>query len=156
MQREEGGDAANVVGEGLGFVAGEGATEEGLLAVAEPLLEDLVAAEGVVSDGFGNVLPTGGGVEVDVEEALATGAGGDLAGAGHGDTVLTGVAPTGVDGEVWREECLGLERSAFDGTFRIEQGGVWRPKSAPARRVATVLGRGTRVQSFCRAPAFCI
>lgn len=32
--REEGGDAAGVVGELLGFVGGEGAVEEGLLAVA--------------------------------------------------------------------------------------------------------------------------
>ena len=36
--REEGGDAAGVVGELLGFVGGEGSVEEGLLAVAEPFL----------------------------------------------------------------------------------------------------------------------
>lgn len=32
--RKEGGDAAGVVGEVFGFVGGEGAVEEGLLAVA--------------------------------------------------------------------------------------------------------------------------
>ena len=43
--REDAGDATNVVGELLGFVAGEGAAEEGSLTVAESLLEHLVAAE---------------------------------------------------------------------------------------------------------------
>ena len=45
VQCEDAGDAADVVGELLGFVAGEGAAEEGGLAVAEALFEDLVAAE---------------------------------------------------------------------------------------------------------------
>lgn len=57
------------MGELLGFVAGEGAAEESGLAVAEPLFEDLVAAEGGGPDGLGDVFPAGGGVEVDVEEA---------------------------------------------------------------------------------------
>ncbi len=70
VQLKNAGDAADVVGELLGFVAGEGAAEEGGLAVAEPLLEDLVTAEGVGPDGFGDIFPTGGGVEVDIEEAL--------------------------------------------------------------------------------------
>lgn len=56
MQGEDAGDAADVVGELLGFVAGEGAGEEGGLAVPEPLLEDLVAAEGVVPDGLGHAV----------------------------------------------------------------------------------------------------
>ena len=74
VQREEGGDAADVVGELLGFVAGEGEAEEGGLAVAEPLFEDLIAAEGVGPDGFGDVFPAGGSVEVDAEEAFTLGA----------------------------------------------------------------------------------
>lgn len=45
-QREDAGDAADVVGELLGFVAGEGAAEEGGLAVAQPLFEDLLAGRG--------------------------------------------------------------------------------------------------------------
>ena len=76
VQSEDASDAADVVSELLGFVAGEGAAEEGGLAVAEPLFEDLVAAEGVGPDGFGEVFPAGGGVEVDVEEALVSGGGG--------------------------------------------------------------------------------
>jgi len=44
--RKKGGDSAGLVGEVFGFVGGEGAVEEGLLAVAEPLFQDLVAAEG--------------------------------------------------------------------------------------------------------------
>lgn len=50
--------------------------EDGLLAVAEPFFEDLVAAEGGFPGFLGEVFPVGGGVEVDVEEALAEGAGG--------------------------------------------------------------------------------
>jgi hypothetical protein len=69
VQGEDGGDAADVVGELLGFVAREGAGEEGGLAVAERFLEDLVAAKGVVADKLGHVFPAGGGVEVDVEVA---------------------------------------------------------------------------------------
>ena len=45
MKLKDAGDAVNVVGELLGFVAGEGAAEEGSLTVAESLLEHLVAAE---------------------------------------------------------------------------------------------------------------
>ena len=65
VQSEDAGDAADVVGEVLGFVAGEGAAEEGGFAVAEPLLEDLVAAEGVVPDGLGDVFPAGEREAVD-------------------------------------------------------------------------------------------
>lgn len=80
--REEAGDAVGAVGavgEVFGFVGGEGAVEEGLFAVAEPLFQDLVAAEGVVPGFHGDVFPAGGGVEVDVEEAFASGAGGGFA-----------------------------------------------------------------------------
>ena len=38
--------------------------DEGLLAVAEPLFQDLVAAEGVFPSGFGDVLPAGGEGEI--------------------------------------------------------------------------------------------
>ena len=74
VQSENTGDAADVVGELLGFVAGERAAQQCAFAVAEPLFEDLIAAEGVAPDGFGDVFPAGGGVEVVVEEASATGA----------------------------------------------------------------------------------
>ena len=57
----------------LGFVAGEGAVKEGLLAVAEPLFEELVTAERVGSDGFGDVFPAGGGVEVASQYSERTG-----------------------------------------------------------------------------------
>lgn len=150
MQSEDARDAADVVSELLGFVAGEGTVEEGGLAVAEPFLEDLVADEGVVPHGLGHVFPAGGGVEVDVEVALASGAGGDLSGAGHGDAALAGVTPAGGDGEVGGNRsilasCLRGARNgpvtdrqlaeafevgvdfeggdAFDGRFGIEQGG---------------------------------
>ncbi len=72
MQGEDAGDAADVMGELLDFVGREGAVEEGLLAVGEPLFEDLVAAEGVGPDGFGDVFPAGGGVEVDVQKVFAS------------------------------------------------------------------------------------
>ncbi len=70
-----------MVRELLDLVAREREAGEGGLAVAEPLLEDLIAAEGVAPDRFGNVFPAGGFVEVDVEVPIAAGAGGDFAGA---------------------------------------------------------------------------
>ena len=40
--------------------------QQAALAIGEPLLDDLIAADGVVPHGFGNVLPISRGVEVDV------------------------------------------------------------------------------------------
>jgi hypothetical protein len=59
-EEEDGGDAAGYLGEVTGFVFVEGAAEEGVLAVAEPLFEDLVAAEGVVPDVDGDGGPEDG------------------------------------------------------------------------------------------------
>jgi hypothetical protein len=87
VQREDAGDTPDVVGKILRLVAGEGAAEEGGLAVAEPLFENLVAAEGVGPDRFGNAFPASGGVEVHVEVAVAVGAGSGLAGAENCDAV---------------------------------------------------------------------
>ena len=90
------------VGELLGFVVSGRAVEKGGLAIAEPLFEELVAAECVGPDGFGDVFPAGGGVEVDVEETLAAGAGGGFAGTGHDGSGEAAVSPAGGDGEVGR------------------------------------------------------
>ena len=49
----------------------EGAFEDGVFAVGEPLLEDLVAAEFVAPDVGGDVAPVGAVVEVDVEGGFA-------------------------------------------------------------------------------------
>ena len=49
----------------------EGAVEDFMLAVGEPFLEDLVAAELVVPDGGGDVSPVGAVVEVYVEGGVA-------------------------------------------------------------------------------------
>jgi hypothetical protein len=49
-EKEDGGDAADDLGEVFGFVLVEGTAEQGEFAVTEPLLEYLVAAEGVVPD----------------------------------------------------------------------------------------------------------
>lgn len=62
-EEEDGGDAADDLGEVFGFVLVEGAAEEGVFAVAEPFFEDLVAAEGVVPDVDGDGGPEGFAIE---------------------------------------------------------------------------------------------
>ena len=69
-EQEDGGDAADDLGEVFGFVLVEGAAEEGVFAVAEPLLEDLVAAEGVVPDIDGNCGPMGVAAEISIDAGL--------------------------------------------------------------------------------------
>ena len=66
-EEEEAGDTADGVGEVGDFVHGEGAAEEGRFPVGEPFFQHLVAAERVFPDPPGDVLPVGGGVEVDIE-----------------------------------------------------------------------------------------
>ena len=64
-------DPARDVGEVLHLLRAERAAEDGALAVGEPLLEHLVAAEAVVPDGGRDVAPERLAVEVDVEGSLA-------------------------------------------------------------------------------------
>lgn len=59
LKKDQGGDAADHVGDVFGFLHGEAATEERFLAIAEPLLNDLIAADGVVPDGARGVGPIG-------------------------------------------------------------------------------------------------
>ena len=59
------------VGEVLDFFRAQRASEDVLLTVGEPLLEDLVAADLVAPDGVGDVAPEGAGVQVHVEPGLA-------------------------------------------------------------------------------------
>ena len=66
MEGEEGGEAAGHLGDVADFVGGERAAEQGLFAVGEPFLDDLVAADGELPHGLGNVAPAGGIVQVDV------------------------------------------------------------------------------------------
>jgi hypothetical protein len=49
----------------------EGALKKGEFAVAEPLFEDLVAAEGVVPDVGGNGGPEDFPVEIDINAGLS-------------------------------------------------------------------------------------
>jgi len=44
----------------------ERATQEGRFAVGEPLLDDLIAADGVLPDADGDVGPIGGVVKIDI------------------------------------------------------------------------------------------
>lgn len=70
-EQEDGGDAADDLGEVFGFVLVEGAAEEGEFAVAEPLFENLVAAESVVPDVDRDGGPEGRAVEVDVDAGFS-------------------------------------------------------------------------------------
>ena len=60
----------------LDFFGEEGAVEDFVLAVGEPFLEDLVAAELVVPDGGGDVAPVGAIVEVYLNGGFDEGGGG--------------------------------------------------------------------------------
>ena len=64
-------DTSGGVGEVLHLFGLEGAFEDGVFAVGEPFLEDLVAAELVAPDVGGHVAPVGAVVEVDVEGGIA-------------------------------------------------------------------------------------
>src|SRR6266568_6678358 len=65
-EEEDGGDSANDLGEVCSLLGMERAAKERKFAVAEPLLENLITAEGVVPDVRGNGGPEGGSVEVHV------------------------------------------------------------------------------------------
>jgi len=76
-EEQDGGDAADDLGEIGGFFRAECAVEEGRggfggeLAVAEPLFEDLMAAEGVVPNVDGDGGPVCVAVEVDIDAGFA-------------------------------------------------------------------------------------
>ena len=60
----------------MDFFGVEGPAQDFVLAVGEPLLEDLVAAELVVPYGGGDVAPVCAVVEAHVEGGVAEGGGG--------------------------------------------------------------------------------
>ena len=70
LEEEDGGDAAGHFLNVADFVFGEDAAEKGLFAIGKPLLDDLVAADGVFPDLEWNVGPVGRVVEVDVASGI--------------------------------------------------------------------------------------
>ncbi len=85
-----------------------GAPQQGVLAVAEPFLHHLVAADGEVPHLLRHVAPIGAVIEIDIVGGFtkqgilgfffrAIEAGEHFAFAGHGHTALAGVTPTGGD-----------------------------------------------------------
>ena len=109
----------------LDLLRSERAGEDVALAVGEPFLEDLVAAELVAPDGGRDVAPPGAAVQLDVEGGLAEdGAcvveGGafvrsryaleDAALAGHDRIALPEVPPAGGEREVVLPPCCGRQR----------------------------------------------
>jgi hypothetical protein len=58
-EEEDGGDAASHFLDVANLVDGGGASKERLFAIGELLLDDLIAANGVVPDFFGDVGPVG-------------------------------------------------------------------------------------------------
>ena len=76
-KKKDSSDTADDLGEVGGLFGAQGAVEQGRgwlggeLAVAEPLLEDLVSAEGVVPNMDGNGGPVGVAVEVDFDAGFA-------------------------------------------------------------------------------------
>ena len=103
------------IGEVLHFLQSQRTPKYTTLAVREPFLDDLVAAELVAPHGFGDVAPVGVGVEVDIEGRLSQrrqsipqggafirgiGAFDGVALAGHDGAARADVAPTGGQREV--------------------------------------------------------
>ena len=76
-EEENGGDAANDLSEVGGFFGAEGTVQEGRcglrseLAVAEPFLQDLIAAKGVIPDVDGDGGPVGVAVEINIDARFA-------------------------------------------------------------------------------------
>src|ERR1039457_1792924 len=114
--QEECRDAPRHIGDMAGFLLGESAAQQYLFAIAEPLLDHLIAAEGVLPDGGRNVAPEGFAVEIDVVGGSAGQGGGELewrvgardglALAGHGDAALAAMPPPGGEIEIAR---VGIE-----------------------------------------------
>src|SRR5450759_5180583 len=126
LEQQDGGDAAGHLGDVTRLFGLEVTPEQGALAVGEPLLHHLVAADRVLPDAGGDAAPVGDVAQVDVvagaaeaggelvvgeaeiSEALAeggelgvgVGALDDAAAAGPSDAALAAVAPAGGDGEV--------------------------------------------------------
>src|ERR1035441_8998514 len=138
--QEEGRDAAGHIGYVARFLLGESAAQQCLFAIAEPLLDDLISAEGVLPDSGRNVAPEGFAVEIDVVGGSAEPGGGIPAGFGeggefgrrvgpndrlafarHGDAALAAMSPAGGEIEV---ASVGIElggggsENADDAEFR--------------------------------------
>ena len=82
--QKDGGDAAYYLGEVLSFFGKEWTSKKGEFAVGEPLLEDLVAAEGVGPDIGGDGGPQGVAVEIDIDAGVAEEGEGLVEGEGFG------------------------------------------------------------------------
>ena len=67
LQREKRRDAAGGLGDIAYLGHGQAAPQQGLLAVREPFLDDLIPADRVFPYGHGHVAPAGRVVEVDVQ-----------------------------------------------------------------------------------------
>jgi hypothetical protein len=76
-EKENGGYAADYLGEVCSFIGMKGAMKEwrrrfrSELTVAEPLLEDLITAQGVIPDVDRNGGPMGVAVEVDIDAGFS-------------------------------------------------------------------------------------
>ena len=126
FEEKDGSNSAGHLLDVANFVFRKRAAEKGLVAVGEPLLDDLIAADGVMPDSNGNIRPVGDVVEVDiagvfaemfesvflgeaesagtVENCFALGLGvitfQEFAFARHGDAAFAGVAPPCFESEL--------------------------------------------------------
>ncbi len=71
FQQQQRGDPARDARHFAGFFDCKGAVEDVVLAIRQPLLDDLVAADGVLPDARGDVRPEGDLVEKHVKSLFA-------------------------------------------------------------------------------------
>jgi hypothetical protein len=71
FEEKDCGDAAGDVHYFARFVGGQGAAQEFVLAIAEPFLDHLIAANGVIPNPRRNVSPIGHIVQINVTSSLA-------------------------------------------------------------------------------------
>src|SRR6266446_6971976 len=66
VEQHDGGDATRHVGHLACLVGGQGPPKQRVLAIAEPLLDDLIATESILPDAGWYIAPVGRVVQVDI------------------------------------------------------------------------------------------
>ena len=66
VEQHDGGDATCHVGHLACLIGGDCSTQQPVLAIAKPLLDDLIAADSILPDASRDIAPVGSVVQVDI------------------------------------------------------------------------------------------